>query len=244
MTIVRNEHRTNYTVVPNEIFVDRRLSAEAKGVLCYLLSRPLNWQVRLDHVGGALAIGRKKLQRIFRELMSAGYVSRAQWRLPGRQQFDRVDYVVRDVPEAAGRPVDNSLKPQVRERPAVSERKASALQRHASQQPRGPKRPGYKVQNNKTLDRSALAGSLLHSLDAAEDRIRSALAEREDAALDQEIVAMFGDRATAWELLCELPDDELKQLRQRVRLGVLDGAGLSELWHRYRHLLSTSSGKR
>ena len=44
-------------------------------MLGYLLSRPHNWQVRLDHVGRTLRIGRKKLQRIFRELIGAGYVT-------------------------------------------------------------------------------------------------------------------------------------------------------------------------
>ena len=75
MTIVRREHRAQFTIVPNAIFLDERLSIEAKGVLGYLLSRPHSWQVRLDHVGRTLRIGRKKLQRVFRELIGAGYVT-------------------------------------------------------------------------------------------------------------------------------------------------------------------------
>jgi hypothetical protein len=74
MTIVRREHRDNFTIVPNAMFLDERLSVEAKGVLGFLLSRPHKWQVRLDHIGRTLRVGRKKLQRIFRELISAGYV--------------------------------------------------------------------------------------------------------------------------------------------------------------------------
>jgi hypothetical protein len=70
MTIVRREHRAQLTIVPNAIFRDDQLSIEAKGVLGYLLTRPHNWQVRLDHVGRTLRIGLKKLQRIFRELKS------------------------------------------------------------------------------------------------------------------------------------------------------------------------------
>jgi hypothetical protein len=78
MAIVRREHRAQFTIVPNAIFLDDRLSVEAKGVLGYLLSRPHRWHVRLDHVGRTLRIGRKKLQRIFRELIGAGYVIREQ----------------------------------------------------------------------------------------------------------------------------------------------------------------------
>jgi hypothetical protein len=85
MTIVRREHRVQFTIVPNAILLDDRLSIEAKVVLGYLLSRPRSWQVRLGHVGRTLRIGRKKLQRIFRE----------------------IDYVVRDVPLTPTRPADN-----------------------------------------------------------------------------------------------------------------------------------------
>jgi hypothetical protein len=65
VTIVRREHRAHFTIVPNAVFADTRLSVEAKGVLGYLLSRPHKWRVRLEHVGRTLKVGRKKLQRIF-----------------------------------------------------------------------------------------------------------------------------------------------------------------------------------
>jgi hypothetical protein len=35
MTIVRREHRAQFTIVPNAIFRDDQLSIEAKGVLGY-----------------------------------------------------------------------------------------------------------------------------------------------------------------------------------------------------------------
>jgi hypothetical protein len=40
-----------FTIIPNAIFRDDRLSIEAKGVLGYLLSHPQHWQFRLDHIG-------------------------------------------------------------------------------------------------------------------------------------------------------------------------------------------------
>jgi hypothetical protein len=96
MTIVRREHRVQFTIVPNAILLDDRLSIEAKGVLGYLLSRPRSWQVRLGHVGRTLRIDRKKLQRIFRE----------------------IDYVVRDVPLTPTRPADTSSGPRGGKGPA------------------------------------------------------------------------------------------------------------------------------
>ena len=118
MTIVRREHRAQFTIVPNAIFLDDRLSIEAKGVLGYLLSRPHSWQVRLDHVGRTLRIGRKKLQRIFRELIGAGYVTREQPRTADAHRFREIDYVVRDVPLAPIYPVDTSPGPRGGKGPA------------------------------------------------------------------------------------------------------------------------------
>jgi len=112
VAIVRREHRSHFTIVPNAMFRDERLSIEAKGVLGFLLSRPHKWQVRLDHVGRTLRIGRKKLQRIFRELISTGYVTREQQRILDGHRFGEMDYVVRDVPEPLSHPVDNSPIPQ------------------------------------------------------------------------------------------------------------------------------------
>ena len=63
MTIIRREHKAHFTIMPNAVFVDTRLSVEAKGVLGYLLSRPHKWRVRHEHVARTLKVGRKKLQR-------------------------------------------------------------------------------------------------------------------------------------------------------------------------------------
>ncbi len=243
MTIVRSKHRADFTIVPNEVFVDRRLSAEAKGVLGYLLSRPHNWHVRLDHVGRTLLIGRKKLQRIFRELISAGYVSREQGRRPDDQRFDRAGYVVRDVPEAIGHPVDKCQEPQVRKRPKVPGGQVLPPEGESSQPPRGRKEPAYKELNNKKLNGKWVAEPRRRSPGVAGDRIQYRCAQNQDATRDFEIVAMFRDPAVGWELLCLLPDEVLHQVRQWKRQGDLDESALGELLHRYRHLLRGGSGE-
>jgi hypothetical protein len=71
MTIIRRHHNSNFTVIPNAIFEDSRLSIEAKGALGYLLSRPHDWLVRLTYLGRALSIGRDKMERIIGELLSS-----------------------------------------------------------------------------------------------------------------------------------------------------------------------------
>ena len=121
MTIVRREHRAHFTIVPNAVFADARLSVEAKGVLGYLLSRPHKWRVWLEHVARTLKVGRKKLQRIFRELIGAGYVTPAPQRFAAGHRFGELDYVVRDVPLALARRVENSTVPRGRKGPAYKD---------------------------------------------------------------------------------------------------------------------------
>jgi hypothetical protein len=103
MSVIRRHHNGNFTIVPNAIFEDARLSIEAKGVLGYLLSRPHNWTVRLAQVAQTLRVGRDKMQRIFNELIDARYVLRDQSRL-ANQQWGSIEYVVFDEPLAANEP--------------------------------------------------------------------------------------------------------------------------------------------
>jgi hypothetical protein len=97
--IIRREHNGNFTIVPNAIFNDRRLSIEAIGLLGYLLSRPPNWTARHGHLRKTLRMGRMRFERAMWELMSAGYVERdkLQPRSQGNQ-FSAYNYVVLDVP--------------------------------------------------------------------------------------------------------------------------------------------------
>jgi hypothetical protein len=95
MTIVRRQHNSRFASLPNAIWEDPRISIEAKGVLGYLLSRPHNWHVRPQQVGQILDVGKDKLQRIFQELISAGYVTREQNR-DDAGSFGSMEYVVRD----------------------------------------------------------------------------------------------------------------------------------------------------
>ncbi len=241
MTIIRREHRAHFTIVPNAMFLDKRLSIEAKGVLGFLLSRPHNWQVRLDHVGRTLRIGRKKLQRIFRELIGAGYVTREQQRILDDQRFGEMDYVVRDVPESLSHPVDNSpiprgqngtAAPRVQKGPAYKET------------PRVSKGPAYKelLYKNGSYDSSNTSNDEgWPRLPVARQQLSRTL---DDEHYDAEIVALFDDVAEGWELLSVIPSETLAQLRKRQRCGDLDRFAIIELRIRYRHLAGGGGGPR
>jgi hypothetical protein len=112
MTVVRRHHESNFTIVPNRMMEDKRLSIEAKGLLCYLLSRPHDWTFNLSLIGPLLGIGRDKTERLFSELNQTGYVDRIQERTDGR--WGPVEYVVFDEPQSfakgtGGEPVRQHL---------------------------------------------------------------------------------------------------------------------------------------
>jgi len=235
MTIVRREHRAHFTIVPNAVFTDDRLSIEAKGVLGYLLSRPHKWRVRLEHVGRTLKVGRRKLQRIFRELIGAGYVTRQRQRIADGHRFGELDYVVRDVPGPTHSPVDNCPIPRVQKGPAVPRvRKGPAYK----EPPRVRNGPAYKETNKNGDYELASTAPVEQALGVPMKQDQSVTAEDGDARLDVKIVELFDDVAEGWELLCTLPDDVLAQLRERQRRGELDRSAIVEFRALYRHLLS------
>jgi hypothetical protein len=234
MTIIRREHRSHFTIVPNAMFLDGRLSIEAKGVLGFLLSRPHNWQVRLDHVGRTLRVGRKKLQRIFRELISAGYVTREQQRILEGRRFGEVDYVVRDVPESPSHPVDNSPVPEGQKGTAAPRVQKGPAYKES---PRVPVGPAYKELSykNRPNGSSAIYAERRRGLGASKDQVPPTL---DAARFDAEIVALFDDVAEGWELLSVVPSETLAELRERQRCGDVHPLAITELRMRYGHLLA------
>ncbi|MGJ4951482.1 hypothetical protein [Bradyrhizobium sp. HKCCYLS20291] len=191
MTIVRREHKAQFTIVPNAVFADSRLSVEAKGVLGYLLSRPHKWHVRLDHIGRTLLVGRKKLQRIFRVLIAAGYVTREAQRIVDGHRFGEIDYVVRDVPA----PVDKSARPRGRKGPAAPRVQKGPAYKDS---PRGPEGPAYKelYKNRSDQARAWSTEWRANPVKTAQDRLQD-----DDARLDPGIVQLFDDVAEGGKCL-------------------------------------------
>ena len=72
--IIRRKHKTNFTVVPNQPINDPELSIGALGLLVYLLSRPDNWQVRIEQLRSRWNVGKDKIYSLVNCLCQAGYV--------------------------------------------------------------------------------------------------------------------------------------------------------------------------
>jgi len=65
----------NYTVVPNEIFTVEGVSAEAKFVYIYLISRPDGRNVNMKNIADVCGIGRQEAYNLVAELKNVGWVS-------------------------------------------------------------------------------------------------------------------------------------------------------------------------
>ena len=99
MTIIRRRHNGKFTSISNAIFKDPRLSAEAKGTLGYLMTMPHDWRVKVDKVGEAMNMGRDKTQRVFQELIAAGYATRNVSRSQNGGLWQGVEYDIKDDPQ-------------------------------------------------------------------------------------------------------------------------------------------------
>jgi len=67
----------NFTVLSNAVLNDERLSFRARGVLMWLLSKPLDWSVRSEAIAGqSPREGREAIRTAMRELAELGYLVR------------------------------------------------------------------------------------------------------------------------------------------------------------------------
>lgn len=75
-----NPGQVPYTTFTNELLNDPDLTAEALGVLVYLLSKPANWRVMPAELAKRFGCGRDRVYKILANLLEAGYARRGQAR--------------------------------------------------------------------------------------------------------------------------------------------------------------------
>jgi hypothetical protein len=73
MHIHRSQQLRQFTVLPNGLLQDRRLSFTARGLLVDLLSRPEGWREDGRQMADSSPQGRGAVQRALKELAAAGY---------------------------------------------------------------------------------------------------------------------------------------------------------------------------
>ncbi len=103
MKIIRSPHNEAhpFTRISNKVIENSDISAKAKSILQFLLSRPANWQVFPSGIAHYFKEGIGFVKGGLRELEQLGYVQKVQApRQNGR--FGRIEYTVIEDPELDG----------------------------------------------------------------------------------------------------------------------------------------------
>lgn len=99
--MISKRHRYDpgqYAILPREAINNAELSFEARGMLLYLLEKPVDWVVSNEYLYRQSPAGERHVNTILRELKAAGYVHREKVYDPATRKF-RWDTVVYDFPE-------------------------------------------------------------------------------------------------------------------------------------------------
>jgi hypothetical protein len=91
--IVKSKLTEKFTIIPNAILTDQKLSLKSKGLLCILLSLPSDWAVYKSQLQSFSTDGRDATTKAFDELVYNGYITAIR-RINSRGQFMGWDYVV------------------------------------------------------------------------------------------------------------------------------------------------------
>lgn len=95
-TIFRRR-KSRFTSISNTPLQDRRLSLDAVGLLACVMSLPEDWNFNRAWAKKRFSVGKEKLERIIKELITAGYVQREQERGEAGRMAHAV-YIFTDEP--------------------------------------------------------------------------------------------------------------------------------------------------
>lgn len=95
--IFRKRHQNKFTAISNGVCVDTSISTDARWCLWYLLTKPEDWEVRINDVRQVSGWGRDKAYKVVNELVAAKYLVVSQLRA-NDGQFDAISYDVYEEP--------------------------------------------------------------------------------------------------------------------------------------------------
>jgi hypothetical protein len=98
--IIRTEHnRSNpYAQISKKCLEDNSLSWKAKGVLCYLLSRPDNWRTYPEQLATVSTDQEHSTRSAIKELIEAGYIKRSRLQCEDNGRFQGFEYIITEDP--------------------------------------------------------------------------------------------------------------------------------------------------
>lgn len=117
---VRVGKRRGYTVVPNGLIPEGKISARSWGLYVYLLSRPAGWEVRASHLASVFDEGRDAIYTALKQLVSLGLMRLENYR--NEEGLPRKRYALIDPEEVLKTPNPDSqdTDSQDSEKPGVT----------------------------------------------------------------------------------------------------------------------------
>ena len=118
---------SGYAQISN-ILLNDKLTLEAIGLVCYLLDKPPDWQVAQPQLRTHFGVGRYKLERIMRELVTAGYARRRQLQDQVTKRWDGSEYDIYGLPQRQKPRRTNKVASRLHGFPAVGKPSAQDTQ--------------------------------------------------------------------------------------------------------------------
>lgn len=75
---MRNNLKQNFSIIINDLINDSRLTAGAKGVACYLLSKPDGWKFYMEEIVSNFNESYSKIKKYIEELEDIGFLERVK----------------------------------------------------------------------------------------------------------------------------------------------------------------------
>ena len=85
MPVLKQRHTKDFTVVPNDLLRNRKISLRDIGLLVWMLSKPHDWKFTYDGMLSELGTdGKAALQKSVKALQTAGYIKIEKTRRKGK----------------------------------------------------------------------------------------------------------------------------------------------------------------
>ena len=106
MPVLRQHHTRDFTVIPNALLQDQRLSCRDRGLLVWMLSKPQEWEFsKISIVKELVLDGESSIKSGIKNLKAAGYLEIRQERVKGK--VSRSVWTVSDTPQGCFNPTDS-----------------------------------------------------------------------------------------------------------------------------------------
>lgn len=97
MAVLRKIKKTDFTVIDNNIFKNKKLSLKGKGMICTMLSLPDDWNFNEEGLTELSNDSRTGIRNTLNELMEFGYLTRKQLK-DSNGKFTNMEYTIYEEP--------------------------------------------------------------------------------------------------------------------------------------------------